>query len=472
MSSFVGLYTGLSGVQAAQAGLDITSHNVANANTPGYTRQRVELAARPTYQALYGPVGTGVDVQDISRLRDQFLDARFRSAVGDNAANTVRAEFLASVERLGGEPDLGLSAAIGKLWGAAEEWANDPNDPAARRQVLTELDGIAATFRATANAWDQLGTDTEARRGVVIDLANGALGNLADLNTRLANADPKRVGPDVYDQRDMLIDEVSRLTGATARYETNGTVTLTIGGAPPAGTTLLSFPDGVNELALSADGTSIEVGDPAVAVAMSGEIGGLHRSLTEDLPRFRTELDALAETFATAINGLNQGGRVITDDPGPALFAFDDPPGSAAAALRIADGIGIADLAAAGPDDPLAPTPPAAFDGTNARAFADLRTALLAAPDGGPDATIESQLSDLITGLAGSVRSTRAAADAARGVATGAKLARDSQHGVSIDEEMVGLVRYQRALEANARVMTTVDQALDTLVNRVGIVGR
>jgi flagellar hook-associated protein 1 len=466
MGSFVGLYTGLSGVQAAQAGLDITSHNVANANTPGYTRQRVDTAARPTYQSLYGPVGTGVDVQDIARLRDQFLDARFRSAVGDNAANTVRAEFMASLERLGGEPDLGLSVAIGKLWGATEEWANDPNDPAARRQVLTELDGIAATFRSTANAWDQLGTDTAARRDVVISQANDTLTNLADLNRRLANADPKRVGPDLLDQRDMMIDEVARLTGATATYETNGTVTMTLGGQ-----TLLSFPDGPTPVSLSDDGTALQIGGVDLAAgAMSGEIGGLHRTLTEDLPSWRTTLDGLAASFATAINGLNEGGRLIDGTAGQALYAFDvDPDGPGAAASLGLVTTDIAALAAAGGP---AGDAPAAFDGTNARAFADLRTALLATPGGGPDAAIESQLADLITGLAGSVRSTRSAADAARGVATGARLARDSQHGVSIDEEMVGLVRYQRALEANARVMTTVDQALDTLVNRVGIVGR
>ena len=467
MGSFVGLYTGLSGVQAAQAGLDITSHNIANANTPGYTRQRVEQAARPTYQSLYGPVGTGVDVQDVARLRDQFLDARFRSAVGDNAASTVRAEFLASLERLGGEPDLGLSAAIGKLWGAAEEWANDPNDPAARRQVLTELDGIAATFRATANAWDQLGTDTAARRDVVIGQANDTLTTLADFNRRLANADPKRVGPDLLDQRDMLVDEVARLTGATARYETNGTVTMTLGGE-----TLLSFPDGMNPVSLSDDGTALQIGGVDLAAGtMSGEIGGLHRTLNDDLPAWRTTLDGLATTFATAINDLNEGGRRIDGTAGEPLFAFDvDPDGPGAARSLNLVTTDIAALAAAGGE--VGDPDPAAFDGTNARLFADLRTADLLDADGDPAGTIESQLSDLITGLAGSVRSTRAAADAASGVATGAKLARDSQHGVSIDEEMVGLVRYQRALEANARVMTTVDQALDTLVNRVGIVGR
>ena len=467
MGSFVGLYTGLSGVQAAQAGLDVTSHNIANANTPGYTRQRVETAARPTYQSLYGPVGTGVEVDDIARLRDQFLDARFRSATGDNAANTARAEFLASMERLGGEPDLGLSAAIGKLWGATEEWANDPNDPAARRQVLTELDGIAATFRATANAWDQLGTDTAARRDVVIGQANDALSTLADFNTRLANADPKRIGADLFDQRDLLIDEVARLTGATATYETDNTVTMTLGGE-----TLLSFPDGVAPVSLSDDGTALQIdGEDLAAGTMSGEIGGLHRTLTEDLPNWRGTLDGLATSFATAINDLNEGGRRIDGTAGEPLFAFDDDPdgpGAAASLGLVTTDIGA--LAAAGGE--VGDPDPAAFDGTNARLFADLRTTDLEDADGDPAGTIESQLSDLITGLAGSVRSTRASADAAKGVATGAKLARDSQHGVSIDEEMVGLVRYQRALEANARVMTTVDQALDTLVNRVGIVGR
>jgi flagellar hook-associated protein 1 len=465
MSSFVGLYTGLSGIQAAQTGLDITSHNVANANTPGYTRQRVELAPRPTYQSPNGRIGTGVNVDRIARLRDNFLDDRFRAALGGQAEAAIRAEFHTSLEFLSGEPDLGLTTRIDKLWGAAEAWANDPNDPATRRQVLTELASITDGFQATALAWDRLGEDTAARREVVVTQANDTLVALADMNRRLTNADPSRVGADLLDQRDLLVDQLAQLVGSTARLQADGSVTITLGT-----TELLSGANGAasfttdttpaGRVGVLAAGAALGDAADDVTASVSGELGGLNRVIEEDLLDWRRQLNELATTFAGAVNTINRGGVLSNGDPGLDLLTFD-AVNAAGTLERATDQIGALAAAVTG-------APPAPFDGSNARKLADLRTTRL----GPEDSTLESRIADLVVGLAGEVRSSRSAADAARGVSVGAQLARAAEHGVSIDEEMVGLVRYQRALEAAARVMTTVDQALDTLVNRVGIVGR
>ena len=474
--SFVGLYTGLSGIRAGQAGLDTASNNIANANTPGYTRQRVEFTAAHSFNSPYGPVGTGVKVEDVARLRDGFLDARYRSAVGDGAAAQVRSEFLTSMERLSGEPELGLSSKIGELWAAMEDWSNDPNADASRRAVLNELATVSETFRGTAAAWDQLGEDTAQQLDVVLGEVNDLLETLhKDFNVRLANADMARVGPGLLDQRDKLLDRLSELTGATVSYNEDNTVTVRVGGEA-----LLDYenhPEGPATVVLgesAAHGGDIRIGvlapdavagDDAIVVDASGELAGLHRVVHEDLPAWRDRLDMLANTLMTAINEQNAAGALLADGTaGGDLLSGD---GAADMALVSND---IAALAAGALDGGGAA--PAPHDGTNARAFADLRTARLTPAGGGDPATFEALLSEQIVGLAGAVRSSEATTEAARGVATGAHLARASQHGVSIDEEMVDLVRFQRALEANARVMTTVDQTLDVLVNRVGIVGR
>ncbi|MEX2504212.1 MAG: flagellar basal body protein, partial [Egicoccus sp.] len=212
--SFVGLYTGLTAVRAAQVGIDVSGNNVANAATPGYTRQRVELVARPTYQAANVRIGTGVDISTIGRLRDGFLDARFRSTVADYAASTVRADLLGRLEQLTGEPDEGISSRMGRLWDAAEAWANSPADPATRRQVLGELASLTDTIRSTANAWTALQADVTSRRDTQVGMANKTLESLAVLDQRIADTDPSRVGNDLLDQRDLLLDEVAQLTGA------------------------------------------------------------------------------------------------------------------------------------------------------------------------------------------------------------------------------------------------------------------
>ena len=479
---FVGLYTGASGIRAAQMGLDTAANNIANANTPGYTRQRVEFKAGHTYNSPSGPVGTGVTVDAVARLRDQFLDDRFRAAIGRGAEDTVRAEFLQSMETLSGEPDQGISARIGQMWGVLEGWANTPDSDAARGEVLGTMVLVAEGFRATADSWDRLGEDTAERLETAIDTANALMVEIDAINRLTANSNDARIGPQTFDQRDLLVDQLAELTGATARNQPNGTVRITLGD-----TVLVDLSEGADPrgfATLRLDGDQVQVSglgnEPADAAddtlftddtdALSGELRGLQRVLAEDLPRRREELDAVARQLALAFNRVNAEGVDRNGEPGQDLFAFDD--GNEAANLRVLS-TNPNVLAAARSGDPA--NPPDVHDGSNARSFTELRAARLDAagePDPGGGRSIENGLADLIVGLATDVNSARSRADAALGIATGAQLSRASEHGVSIDEEMVSLIRYQRALEAAARVMTTVDQALDTLVNRVGIVGR
>jgi flagellar hook-associated protein FlgK len=356
---FVGLYTGLSGIRAAQAGLDVSAHNIANANTPGYTRQRVELQASAPYRSPVGWIGTGATVQDIVRLRDQFLDDRFRASIGDATQQGVRADFLTSMEDLTNEPDNGLTVRIERLWDAAETWSNNPADAASRRQVLTELSSIADGFQSTAAAWDRLGEDYGERRDTVVGSINQLLTDLHDLNVRMTGAQAHRIGPDLNDQRDQMLDQLAEMLGTVARPTPDGGVRITLNGVELLGPDTQTVApvveiDGDGNVVVT-DGTGAAHA-PIPYAEVAGELGGLQHILQEDLPTWRGQLDVLAVGLADAINDINTG----------------------------------------------------------------------------------------------------------TGVATGAQLARAAEHGVSIDEEMVGLVRYQRALEANARVMTTVDQALDT----------
>lgn len=460
MSSFVGLYTGLSGIRAGQTGIDVASNNVANSATKGYTRQRVELAASHSYQSPVGPMGTGVTVSQIGRLRDSFLDTRARNALGDHGSASVRANLLSTVEALTGEPDNGIGGRLTALWTAAEAWANDPADPATRRQVMSELGAVSETFRSVATQWDVLQDDVVSDREARITATNDALQALADLDLRIANSDPKRIGSDLYDQRDVLLDDVAQLTGASVRVGADGRSEVKLAGIDlitAAGAGKLEI-DGAGVVqAVAPDGTTA----PTTGV-LGGTIGGLTRFLDQDLPAWRDQLNALAAGLADTINDINTGGVTADGTAGQALLSYDpaDPAGTLA---RITDDLAALAAATNG-------APPAPHDGSNAARLAGLRTS--GATIGGSTATIDTHLSNLVTGLAGDVRSAKNSASAARTVASAAATARDAEHGVSLDEEMVELVRYQRQLEASARVMTTVDQMLDTLVNRVGIVGR
>jgi flagellar hook-associated protein 1 len=134
---FSALHVALSGLRAAQVGIDTTSHNVSNASTEGFTRQRVDLAARRPRPLPVGQLGTGVDITDITRARSSFLDARVRSSIAGAAELGVRASFLAKAENVFAEPDLGISGALEGLFDAFEELSLEPTDMSAsgRRQV-------------------------------------------------------------------------------------------------------------------------------------------------------------------------------------------------------------------------------------------------------------------------------------------------------------------------------------------------
>lgn len=479
--SFVGLYTGLTAIRASQMGIDVAGNNVANAATPGYTRQRMEVTTREPYRSGNSMVGTGVDISTIGRLRDGFLDARFRSSVADYASSTVRADLLGRLEQLTGEPDQGISSRMGRLWDASEAWANNPNDPATRRQVLSELASVTDSIRSTAGAWTALEADVTSRRDTQLDMVNKSLDTLATLDQRIAAADPSRVGPDLLDQRDILLDEIAQLTGADVDLDANGRALVTLPAADGTPVDLLN--NGVrSKLAHDPVGGGLHVIAPETpdadaatgpAVAVGGEIGGLQQALADDIPAWRTQLNDFAATFAATVNLANNAGGAVDgtgSKAGVDLLDFD--PADPAGTVGLIDGIGVADLAAAAtPTDPA--DPPAQNDGSNARDFADLRLLKVAA-DGTADAdgqSLEVRLADVVVGLATDVRAAKATADGARAVSVGADLARVSEHGVSLDEEMVGLVRYQRSLEAASRVMTTVDEALGVLM-RTGIVGR
>ena len=450
MSLNVGLYTGLSAIRAAQAGIDTASHNVANVSTPGYTRQRVELAASIPFDSPDGPLGTGVDVTTISRLRDHFADARVRSTSAEFARLDVRAELLERSEAITGEPDSGISTELNSLWDAFEDLAMDPTDPAVRRQVLGQLDTLAGRIRSVAGSWDQLESDTAVRRDAAVDELNGLLQQVADINQQVADEDPLVVSNDLLDQRDAALDRIAELSGATATRQTDNTVDVALGGV-----TLVS---GTTVTAVTASGPDLLAGGSPVTGATGGELAALHEFVTATLPDRRAALDAWVTDLAGTLNTQHAAGFTALGAVGGDLLSVGaDPAGTVGVAITdVADlAVGSA-LGVGGVPGPL--------DGTNAQALADLR----AATGGSPNEKLHAMVVDLGAAVAGA----RRAADAAGDLAVGAEVARQSQHGVSLDEEMVDIVRFQRQLEAASRVMTAVDQALDTLVNRVGIVGR
>ena len=267
------------------------------------------------------------------------------------------------------------------------------------------------------------------------------------MNREVADQDPTTISNDLLDRRDAALDRIAELSGATVTRQSDNTVDVQLGGVALVSRTTVQ--------AVGVSGTDLVAGGAVVTGATGGELAAMHEFVSTTLPTRQAALDTWVDDLATTVNAQHASGY---RDDGSAGGPLLDAPGGAASLAVVATSPD--QLAAAGAVDAVTGVP-GPLDGTNAQALADLRT--------GP---VGSDLRGMVVDLGAAVAGARRSADAAGDLAVSAEVSRQSQHGVSLDEEMVDIVRFQRQLEAASRVMTAVDQMLDTVVNRIGIVGR
>ncbi len=452
MSDFSALHVALSAVRAARLGLETTSNNVANAQTPGYTRQRIALRSSFSRPVLGGLVGTGVTVADIGRVRDQMADVRVRNSSSTLASLGVRAELLGFAEVALDEPEGGISAELSALWDSFDALSLAPGDSAARSAVLGSLEGTATKFRDLAYRFDELEDIARDSLSSLVSTANDLLVDVAALNESIvANAGQPN---DLMDRRDLLLDELSSMLGINVIPVDNGAVRVTLNGIGLVSeTTVLPLNFDAN--------TGVITSQSGITLDPSGEAEGLQQFMLTDIAGFRTALDDMAIDLTNALNTTHAGG-FSQSGPGGDLLTYDPTDPARTLSVVITDP---AELATAGSNGSPFPV----NDSTNADALAALRTTLSA--NGGTQ-SFNSAFRQIVTDIAQQSGAIRASAESANRLQTAALNERESLNGVSLDEEMIALMEYQRMFEAASRVITAIDQALDVLINRTGVVGR
>lgn len=455
MANISSLYTALSGMNAQRAVLDVTGHNIANHTTEGYHRQRVDLrpAGVATVAAIFSTsnerVG-GVDVAGVLRIVDQLAEDRLvREHARQSGAERLAGD-LARIEAAFNEPsDDGIAAVLDEFWAGWSDLAAFPADLASRTQVLeraqTLIDGLQ---RAAA---DLDGVEMSAREAVMahaVDV-NELAGRLAQLNSAIAGS----VGAtnDLADQRDVVLRDLARLTGAVARPGPGGMVDVSIGGRTLVSGTIVQRVDGsAGEFRWESDGTAV--------AAPPSRMSSLVQTINDVVPRYRAELDDVAATLVADVNALHVAGY---DQSGGTGWSFFDPAGTTASSIALsADVVGQPQRIAAGAPGPGAPGP---FDGEQARAI----SALAASATGAGE-----RYRSMVTALGVEVRSAERRQAIQADVTRAAAAAAESVGGVSLDEEMANLMAAQRAYEASARVLTAIDQMLGVLIERTGLAGR
>ncbi|MDQ4504517.1 flagellar hook-associated protein FlgK [Sinomonas sp. ASV322] len=472
MSTFGALSTAYSGLVAAQQALDVAGQNVANAGTDGYTRQRVDQAALGPagpagLSSAAGPrVGEGVAVQRIERLGNALLDASVRSTTAAAGYAAQRSAAYQGIESALQEPgSSGVSAQLHSFWAAWHDVANQPGEPApasvlidSGKQLAARLSGGYATL---AGQWSA----TRADAATMVTTVNDAARQIAALNVRIRSAlAAGGTANELVDARSRLTETVASLAGGTVREQADGTVTVLVGG------NALVDGDAARAIGLAgaatmgtSPGPSLVWADrPSVPASLDG--GSLAGALSVLAPadghgtggpiaEAAAGYNALATSLAAAVNAVHTSGRTTGGATGLAFFALDPslPPAEGLSVVP-ADASGVA-AAAAGAG---------AYDGTTADAIAQL-----GASNGSPD----SGWATFVTALGSSSKAAQQGEALSSTAASTAKTAQASSASVSLDEENLGLVAGQHAYQAAARVMSAIDQALDTLINHTGTVG-
>jgi flagellar hook-associated protein 1 FlgK len=452
MPGLFGLY-GLGGQSLVnfQSAMNAVSHNVANAATAGFHRQRVELeAGAPEVNAL-GAFGTGVRLGNIRRIEDRFLETALRREAPLLSRFGARASVLASAELAFGEPsEAGLATQLDDFFDGWDDLASAPEDLGARESILRLGDVLANSIRSAHSRLVDEQAALTAEMSSAVDDANRILREIDQLNeTIVASTRRGTVAADLEDRRDSLVAALGDLIGVTAQVEEDGTATVRLGGrtiVQKAGSDQITLDQG-QPRTLRFQGTELDASE------VGGRLGGLVEARDEDIATAIRRLDEMAARLATDVNRIHRGGRDRRGDAAGEFFSLAgvgrDGVTGAAAVLRV-DGALRADAlrVAAGTDG----TP---GDGTIALDLAALRDDAEGAGAG---------LRALVADIGGRARESRDLADAQQVVVDSFQAQRDSVSAVSLDEEATELLRFQRSYQAAARIVTTVDEMAQTLL--------
>jgi flagellar hook-associated protein 1 FlgK len=434
--SLSSLNTALTALQYQRSALDTAASNVANATTEGYTRRRVngETIGASTTPALWSkqsPTGEGVKATSVTRMTDVILDARSRREHASQSYLDLRASALARVETGIGEPsDNGVAAALSAFRTSWSDVKNNPSSEAARTQVIAKAQTLIGSISAQVKNVDGEMADQQTRLESTVTDINTIAEQLAATNKNVVSASLNGVDTSaLLDQRDQLAMKLSELSGGTVTIHENGVADVSIGGHD------LVTLDSTDPL----DAASLPTG-------VGGQLGAVQELITTTLPAYKAGLDGVVTTLANQVNSLHGTGFDLNGDAGEPFFSFDaaDPAGSLAVAITDPRKLAVASTAGGTLDGSIA-------------------TQLAGANDAG------SAYQSLVNGFGSQVASAKGLAGTQRLLTSQVDGARDQISGVSLDEEMVGMLASQRAYEAASRVMTVVDSVLDTLINRTGL---
>lgn len=454
------LNTARDALAAQTFGLTVTGQNVSNVNTPGYVRRQAVLETREVGTRNFGTVG----VVGVRRVADEFTNQRHLALTGLSSEASERDQLLGSVEALFNDfAGTGLGDSLNALFSSFSALSATPTDATARATVLDRASRFAERVRQTSTEMLDLRTQLFSRAQGLTEEVNRKTDAIADLSGKINQAQAAgQEAADLKDRRDALLLDLSELVDVRTFYDGNGQLVV-----QGAGTTLVEA-DHARHLSIDlSTGGNIRVmaqgasapGTEVTPFLSGGRLGGVVEVRDRDITQALANLDTFAFDVASAINTQHAAGFGLDGSTGQNLFALS--PTATGAAGTLALDAGIID----NPNKIAAAAAAATLPGDAANALLLGRIA-----DQAVSGTLTpGQAYANLVGQIGTVKAQAAENASTRSAMTAQiQTVRDSISGVSLDEEMVNLTKFQRAFEAASRVLTTADQLLEDLINTLG----
>jgi flagellar hook-associated protein 1 FlgK len=443
---------------ADQEALNVTSNNVANQNTAGYTREVVEFQSADTVTLSGGTFGSGVTASATSQ-RDRVLEQQVQQQTQVQAQSGALESALQQVQNVFGLSSTSTSASsttfgtdISSFFSALSSLTSNPSDTATRQSVLSAATALAGDFNSAANQLTQVSSSLNQQVAGDVGQVNSLTSTIASLNAQITSLSPDSDAEILEDQRQLAITQLSKLVGLDQISTENNGITLTTSGGAVLVSGNQSFALSTTQVGGVTHVLAGVSGQDLTSNLTGGDLGGVLQARDQQLSSYQKALDSLAFGIGTQVNQQNELGLDGNGNPGAAIFSLPPTQSGAAAQIQVAA------------TNPSAVAAAAVGEGsagnTNALALADLASAIVA---GGQTA------SGFLASFLGQIGSDASAAttnnSAQQAILTQLTTQRDSLSGVSLDEEAANLTQYQRAYQAAAQVFNIGDTIMASALN-------
>lgn len=471
-STFFGLEIGRLGLQAHQKQLEITGHNMANASTPGYSRQRGEMTTTQpfTYPAFNrvqtaGQMGTGVEVTAVMRVRDELIDEQIYAETSISGYWESRQTMLDEMELIVNEPsDSNIRTAVDNFWEAIQGVANNATSEPARSVLRQETITMTEFIRQDYQRMKALRSIANERIKEQVNHVNAIAEKIALLNDQIAKVTVMNDhANDLMDKRDALIEELSGIIKINKTTDKFNRVNITINGIALVqditANRILLEPNHDDE-----GMARLKWERPAgkEVTVLGGSLKGLLEMRDQDLPEFLNHLDNFAKTLITEVNKLHREGYGLDESHGIDFFK-----GTGAADIDLSDDIkdvenGLNRIAAAKDLIKTAEGLPG-----NNEIMLEISRLFDKRLLSNSNATMGEYIGAVIADLGEKTSAAKVKFEGQTRLIANLDERRESVCGVNLDEEMTNMVRFQHGYNAAARVISTMDQMLDVIVNKL-----